>query len=44
MSFWEEKLAEYQEALDAEKQMEYKNDDMIQYLKFCIDKCIKELS
>lgn len=44
MEFWEEKLQEYKEALDAELQMDERNDDMIQYLKFSIQECLKELS
>lgn len=44
MGFWSQKLQEYQEALDAELQMEERNDDMIQYLKFSIQECLRELN
>ena len=44
MSFWQEKLAEYQEALAAEEQMESRDDSMIQYLKFSIEECLRQLN
>lgn len=42
--FWNEKLAEYQEALEAEQQMEDKEHSMIEYLKFSIEECLRQLS
>lgn len=44
MGFWNQKLQEYQEALDAELQMEERNDDMIKLLKFYIEECSNRLS
>lgn len=44
MGFWSQKLQEYQEALDAELQMEERNDDMINLLKFYIKECLSHLS
>jgi hypothetical protein len=44
MEFWEEKLQEYKEALDAELQMDERNDDMINLLKFYIKECSSRLS
>ena len=44
MSFWQEKLDEYQEALVSELQMEERNDDMIKLLKNNIEECLNQLS
>lgn len=44
MSFWQEKLEEYQEALTAEEQMEVREDSMIQLLKERIQECLSHLS
>ena len=44
MSFWQEKLEEYQEALASELQMEERNDDMIKLLKNNIEECLNRLS
>lgn len=43
MSFWQEKLEEYQEALTSELQMEERNDDMIKLLKRNIEECSNQL-
>lgn len=43
MSFWQEKLKEYQEALASELQMEERNDDMIKLLKRNIEECSKQI-
>lgn len=39
LDYWQEKLAEYQEAYAAEMEMEEKNQDMIKLLKFSILSC-----
>lgn len=44
MSFWQEKLEEYQEALASEEQMEVREDSMIQLLKERIQECLSHLS
>ena len=44
MSFWQEKLEEYQEALASELQMEERNDDMIQLLQNNIEECLNRLN
>jgi hypothetical protein len=44
MGFWDDKLAEYQEALESELQMEERNDDMINLLKERIEECSSQLS
>lgn len=44
MSFWEEKLEEYQEALASELQMEERNDDMVQLLQNNIEECLNRLN
>lgn len=44
MSFWEDKLEEYQEALASELQMEERNDDMINLLKERVQECLSQLS
>ena len=43
MSFWQEKLEEYQEALASELQMEERNDNMIKLLKRNIEECSNQL-
>lgn len=44
MSFWQEKLDEYQEALASEEQMEVREDSMIQFLKERIQECLRHLN
>ena len=44
MSFWQEKLEEYQEALASELQMEERNDDMVQLLQNNIEECLNRLN
>ena len=44
MSFWQEKLEEYQEALASEEQMEVREDSMIQFLKERIQECLSHLN
>ena len=44
MSFWEDKLEEYQEALASELQMEERNDDMVQLLQNNIEECLNRLN
>lgn len=42
--YWQDKLAEFQEALAAEQEMEEPNDSMLKLLKYEIDECLKQLS
>lgn len=44
MSFWQEKLEEYQEALASELQMEERNDDMVQLLQNNIEECLNRVN
>jgi hypothetical protein len=44
MSFWQEKLDEYREALESELLMDERNDDMIQLLQNNIEECLSRLS
>jgi len=44
MDYWEEKLAEFEEALDSELAMEEKNDEMIKLLKEEIENCKREIN
>lgn len=41
--YWEAKLAEFNEAIEAEMSMDEKNDEMIKLLKFERDECLKQL-
>lgn len=41
--YWEDRLAEYQEALASEFEMDEVNDSMIKYLKFSIEECLEQL-
>ena len=43
MEYWQEKLAEFQEALVAEFEMEEQNEQMIKLLKFEIETCQREI-
>lgn len=43
MSFWQEKLEEYQEALASEHEMEVPEHDMIALLKERIEECLSHL-
>ena len=41
--YWQDRLAEYQEALASEFEMDEVNDSMIKYLKFSIEECLEHL-
>ena len=42
--YWEEKLAEFEEALELEMAMDEKNDAMIKLLKEEIENCKREIN
>ena len=42
--YWEEKLAEFEEALELEMAMDEKNDAMIKLLREEIENCKRELN
>lgn len=44
MQYWEEKLAEFEEALESEMAMDEKNDGMIRLLKEEIENCKREIN
>jgi len=41
--YWEQKIAEFNEAIEAEMSMDVQNDEMIKLLKFERDECLKQL-
>lgn len=41
--YWESKLAEFEEAIELEMQMENPNNDMLKLLKFEKEECLKQL-
>jgi hypothetical protein len=43
LEYWEEKLVEFEEALEREREPELRNDDMIRLLKREIEYCKKEI-
>lgn len=44
MEYWEEKLAEFEEALELELSMDEQNDGMIKLLKEEIENCKREIN
>ena len=44
MDYWEEKLAEFEEALELEMAMDEKNDEMIKLLREEIENCKREIN
>lgn len=44
MQYWEEKLAEFEEALESEMAMDEQNDGMIRLLKEEIENCKREIN
>ncbi len=44
MEYWEEKLAEFEEALELEMAMDEKNDTMIKLLREEIQNCKREIN
>jgi len=44
MEYWEEKLAEFEEALELEMAMDEKNDAMIKLLREEIENCKREIN
>ena len=42
--YWEEKLAEFEEALELEMAMDEKNDEMIKLLREEIENCKREIN
>lgn len=44
MEYWEEKLAEFEEALELEMAMDEKNDEMIKLLREEIENCKREIN
>jgi len=43
LEYWQEKLAEFQEALESEQEMDIPNDTMLKLLKLEIDFCTKQI-
>ncbi len=43
-AYWEEKLAEFEEALELEMAMDEKNDEMIRLLRAEIENCKREIN
>jgi hypothetical protein len=43
LEYWEEKLAEFQEALQLEEEMEIREDSMLKLLKMEIESCLKQI-
>lgn len=43
LEYWQEKLAEFEEALQLEEQMEEREDSMLRLLKMEIDSCKEQI-
>ena len=41
--YWEQKLAEFEEAIQSEMEMDSPNDSMLKLLKFEREECLKQL-